>query len=100
MNAMTIWTEGDDCPNDDPMPRGRPPLDVDRARWDALVTLNRALRKRDQANARLRAIQDEVQAAIDTARECKVTWEEIATATGLNSRQEAQRRFGHHGKEG
>jgi gluconate kinase len=89
---MTVWTEPDDSPNDDPMPRGRPPLDVDRDRWNALVALNRALRKQEQAKAKS---QDTVQAAVDRARECKVTWQEIADTVGLNSRQEAQRRFGH-----
>lgn len=94
MDSVTVWTENDDSPNDDPMPRGRPPLDVDRARWDALVALNRALRKQEQAEAKLRSAQEAVQAAIDRARECKVTWQEIADATGFNSRQIAQRKYG------
>jgi hypothetical protein len=91
MNKLTDWTDGGCPPSHGLVPRGRPPRDVDRALWDALVAVGRANRERVQGQAKLDAA---VQAAVDAARARKATWAEIAEELGLDSRQAAQRKYG------
>lgn len=94
MKVMTQLINVGERPSQGLVPRGRPPLDMDRDRWDALVAVGRAARERNQADAKLAAAEQVVQDAVDAARAQKASWVEIADELGLSSRQAAQRKYG------
>jgi hypothetical protein len=64
------------------------------ALWIALDAVPDPLHRLNLLRTALNGVTGEVERTVDACREVAVTWDLIATATGLNSKQAAQARYG------
>jgi hypothetical protein len=64
------------------------------ALWIALDAVPDPLHRLDLLRAALNGVTGEVERTVDACREVAVTWDLIASALGLNSKQAAQARYG------